>query len=777
MSDLYVLDTAFKKIAIIDAYESLIWTERFNSYGEFELYLIPSIELLETLAINNYLKKSDSDTVMIISTRELMTDIEDGDHLTVRGKSLESLLERRIVWTQTTFQGTAVKDAIQRLISDSITSPSVSERKISNFVYDGPESGIIYENDQVTIQFTGDNLYDAIQTICEIANISFKVILEDGNFRFKLFSGKDRSYAQDILPRVLFNETMENLISTNYYNSVENYMNVTLVAGAGEGTERKTYTIGTTAGIDRRELYTDARDISDQDDDGQAIDPLIYNYLLSVRGNQKLIENQITEAYESSMETKTQYEFNKDYKIGDVVELVNKYGIQAQTVVSEVVESYDNDGYSIVPTFITKDATIQSGIPGGGGSGEIDADAMIMAGNNIYKPFVLTTISPEYQQSGYTFVSTASSGYVEFIIRRRRTWQEMHQNYIYDEEKLLMPKIIYRTRDPIDVSKYSKLHVIYELSNKVWKTVNTEYGSGYPTTEIDYLLENVDDTQTETISLYDAPIRVVTVNPGDMVLYGTSSGRSSGINIGTGWGSSVITPISGGSSVIGGSQYEYGNKIDYQSVNAGGGSTIIGFVSEYSTDVDKYTTGNSFNVTGYEYSTAGSGTKKDPWERVSNQKTVRIYNNTYAWGAKEVLRDYTRVVYENHEYDVVASGTMNGFDGGSYTAKRATAEIGISSTEKQYIKIGVASLAGKYSKTVTLPETYIVRDGQQTQVKDRWATTQAADPHKPVYSGSGKKYAGSGYAKYDLINGKSNNYFPNEMYIETRLRIYGMYLT
>ena len=37
--ELVVLDESFRSVAVIDSYKSLIWADRYNEYGDFELYL------------------------------------------------------------------------------------------------------------------------------------------------------------------------------------------------------------------------------------------------------------------------------------------------------------------------------------------------------------------------------------------------------------------------------------------------------------------------------------------------------------------------------------------------------------------------------------------------------------------------------------------------------------------------------------------------------------------------------------------------------------------
>ena len=52
---IYVLDKTLKRIGLIDNYVSLIWTTRYYTYGDFELYLPVTTEFIELLQIGYYL--------------------------------------------------------------------------------------------------------------------------------------------------------------------------------------------------------------------------------------------------------------------------------------------------------------------------------------------------------------------------------------------------------------------------------------------------------------------------------------------------------------------------------------------------------------------------------------------------------------------------------------------------------------------------------------------------------------------------------------------------
>ena len=132
--DLTVLNTDLNAVSIIDTYESFIWTDRYCEYGDFELYTMMTNTVLGFIKQDYYVMNRDSEHVMIIEKIQITSDAENGNHVTVTGRSLESILNRRIVWGQKTITGN-LQNGIKTLLMDAIISPSDSSRQISNFVF------------------------------------------------------------------------------------------------------------------------------------------------------------------------------------------------------------------------------------------------------------------------------------------------------------------------------------------------------------------------------------------------------------------------------------------------------------------------------------------------------------------------------------------------------------------------------------------------------------------------------------------------------------------
>lgn len=383
--DLIVYDTNFNIVAICDDYESLIWNDRYNEPGDFELYFPMESRLLDIYKPDYYLVSADSEYTMIIEDLKVTTDLEGGDHFIVTGRDLVSILCRRIVWKMTTVSGNFV-NAIDKILKQNVYDPipknSKAKRKIEEFYWDKDSTDAAIK--QLTIdetQFTGDVVYDVIKDLCDQFDVGFSLKRNPvtGKFVFSLYQGVDRSYRQNANKYVVFSPEFDNLISTDYTENKSKYCNVTLVAGEGEGPDRVTLEVGdtTSSGLNRRELFTDARDLSsvieDEDDEEEEeeeevdpenpqggegeedeekhMSPEEYKNLLKNRGLEKLKEVEIEKTFDGQVDATQIYRYGRDFFMGDICELVNQYGKETRVKVVEYIHSESTSGIEEYPTF------------------------------------------------------------------------------------------------------------------------------------------------------------------------------------------------------------------------------------------------------------------------------------------------------------------------------------------------------------------------------------------------------------------------------------------
>lgn len=352
--DLYVLNKEFNPVSIIDAYESVIWTDRYDACGDFEIYA--PIQMIDRSLVREdfYIRQKESDHVMIIEKFLTQSDVEDGTYITISGRSLESILERRIVWGLSVLSGN-FQSELKRLFNENLIAPTDDSRRIPNFIFEDSDDPAITSL-EISTQYTGDNLYDIVRNLCAEANLGFRITLNSLNqFVFKLYSGVDRSYDQTENSYVVFSPKFENLLSSNYVHSKTSLKTVALVAGEGEGADRKFASIGyNISGLDRRELFVDARDITSNVEEGEPpITDEEYTEFLKQRGIEKLVDTITTDSFEGEADDSIMFKYGRDFFNGDVVQIANEFGQEARARVVEVVISDDKNGHTVFPTFKT----------------------------------------------------------------------------------------------------------------------------------------------------------------------------------------------------------------------------------------------------------------------------------------------------------------------------------------------------------------------------------------------------------------------------------------
>lgn len=349
--EILVLNEKFETVYVMDRFESLIWTDRYSRYGDFELYTSADLDIIKNMKQDYYLWSEHSEHMMIIEERKIQSDVESGAHFTVVGRSLESLLDRRIVWPQINLNG-YIEEQIENLLTNNVINPSNPKRKISNFIFEKSNDPFV-SNLTIQAQFTGDTVYDAIKKVCDSVDIGFKIVLNDQNqFVFKLYSGTDRSYDQDANPYVVFSPNFENIINSNYYESKQLLKTIAIVAGEGEGNARKMAVAGdeNSTDLSRRELFVDARDISSSTSSGD-LTTSQYEYLLRQRGLENLSENKTVQSFEGQVETTQMYRYGEHFFMGDITQLENEYGMTSRVRVTEFIHSEDQNGIERYPTF------------------------------------------------------------------------------------------------------------------------------------------------------------------------------------------------------------------------------------------------------------------------------------------------------------------------------------------------------------------------------------------------------------------------------------------
>lgn len=404
----YILNPAYEIIGMIDEADSVLWEKQYNDVGEAEIYLPCTTEYLELLKEDNYLYRYDDDMFCKIEIVEIQTDEEQGDYIIATAKDMCRILAGRIVRWSIVYSGT-VAGFFQKVLNDNVINPAQSYRRIPNFEID--TSNFSEFTERIDVSAFTDDLLNLIMTTCKAYNYGFRVSydISVGKLKFRLYKGVNRA-SEDSDEYVEFSPVFSNILTSSYKTDKSNYKNVVYV-GYKDANEQVQLLSMNNGGVqpegeERREIYVDgtgtSRDIKYEellqmfpslvkvsgtatDENGKTIvvasyyssedapqtpetavatstgegekekiTVTDYTYLMLIRaiGANVLAERKKTKEYSGSVDTVDTYEYKKDYNLGDVVKVINEYGIEAEAQIVSVMESDDIDnGYQVEPKF------------------------------------------------------------------------------------------------------------------------------------------------------------------------------------------------------------------------------------------------------------------------------------------------------------------------------------------------------------------------------------------------------------------------------------------
>lgn len=347
--------------AVCDSFSSLLWDIEYYQCGRFEVYIAANPQNIEIFKTGRIIgRDDDKEHFGIIESVKIETDAENGDYLTVAGRFLMCLLERRIIYPTCSFTSQkSYSDIVHCVVSQNAIHDD--NRKIPGLSI-GSVSGDCWKQ-TTKLQVSYDNLMEWIYTICEkiggTANIRLRKISgEQYEMVLDLSEGTDRSIMQEENPHIIFSDGYTNLLSFTYSSDISEQHNFAYVLGKGEGAERKrtTYFDGDEPSfLERYEVYVDAKDMTDEQQENGETKPISeeeYIELLKERGKEKIILPLTASESQIAVQS-TQFRYNTDYFVGDYVTVEHRrFGLRQDKIqIIGMIESFDQNGRNLTPTF------------------------------------------------------------------------------------------------------------------------------------------------------------------------------------------------------------------------------------------------------------------------------------------------------------------------------------------------------------------------------------------------------------------------------------------
>lgn len=365
--ELYILDPLWRRQYVLDKFISLIWTERYNKYGDFQLLVESTYATRSLLTPDTYLALSGSNYIMRIDSFEDDVPADGSRTLTIKGKSMEAILLDRVAKESTIYLGvrptwdiTDLPAAIARKIFHDICITGILDP--GDIIPGVTEGSLIPSNipepvDPVTVQIKPSTVYDSMGTICDTWELGFRFLRQDTptGLWFDVYSGSDRTSGQSLLTPVIFSPDLNNLQNTKELTSIDTAKNVAYVF-ATSGFE-KVYADGVdpaVEGFERRILVVEV------DDDLTGYTTTQITNILVQKGREALAVARTFQGFDGEIGQNSSYQYGRDYNLGDLVEKRNTDGVVTTMRVTEQIFVSDKEGVRSYPT-LTANEYINTG--------------------------------------------------------------------------------------------------------------------------------------------------------------------------------------------------------------------------------------------------------------------------------------------------------------------------------------------------------------------------------------------------------------------------------
>ena len=264
----------------VTMWRSMSWTRGYNTEGSFLIEVENTAENAQLLSDGRYLREHGTDNAVVLRAGYN----EPGSHTWVAtGYPLTNLLRWRVSNTVVGQQDaeTAVRELFAECFAAGRALPGLS-------LDDAAGLGVTYSQ-----QLSGKSCYEYVETICQALDLGFRVRMTGSNAGKQLLFGL---YQPVRNPNLKYRLEYGNLEKVQLKLSDNDYANVALVLGAGEGNARTKAVVGEIAStcVARREIIVDARDIQPQD--GETTASQSYIDRLAMRGYEKLLKKQRVES-------------------------------------------------------------------------------------------------------------------------------------------------------------------------------------------------------------------------------------------------------------------------------------------------------------------------------------------------------------------------------------------------------------------------------------------------------------------------------------------------
>lgn len=351
----------------LNGIDTITWIERFSEPGEFTLTAKASSGLREKLPLASLISHIDTRDVMIVENHEIETPDEDEEPiLRITGRSLESWLEQRCVGSNVAADGGSLEylpDIVMGFDTPWVQAADLINGHILSgwggpFIH--PEDALlswvaIHDQQHIGSSTPAErvirrgNLLTRVQDLAWIDRFGIQVVRPGIDLTYpastelRIHNGVDRA------AYVIFSHAKGDLRKAKYLWSNKEFKNDAYVVSTYN--ELRVVSTSGEEGYTRRMVMVDASDLDSQFTDlptGTDRDAILA--AMVVRGQDAIRNQSMVQITSTDISASTEYQYRRDYDIGDLVSVQGDYDVASVMRVTEYVEFQDENGESGYPT-------------------------------------------------------------------------------------------------------------------------------------------------------------------------------------------------------------------------------------------------------------------------------------------------------------------------------------------------------------------------------------------------------------------------------------------
>lgn len=370
----YTLDRGFHKTDMIDEFYSIIWTERYYGDNEVEMVVEPTTEMIKKLAPGTFLGLEGSKSIMMLETFDIQPD-----SLKVTGISLLKWLNNRfirvsashedkywyldsrppglILWTivfNMCCQGSQYLNG-----SIPIGVPNPQQFVIPGLGLNAYDSA----GANISVGIPYGPVYDALRDIATTYQVGMEITLDsvsDTSYSlgFRSYRGLDRTSGQTVNSPVRFSPQMDSFTNIKELQSIAAFKSLVYAFAPSFTPQEGQPDLRTAAGVsamtdstyngfDLRALMVFADDITTDMVQGSATNLL---NILNSRAYDARTDHRFVKAVDGEIVPQNQFQYGRDYNLGDVIEVQGNSGVVQSSRVTEYIRAQDSAGERAYPT-------------------------------------------------------------------------------------------------------------------------------------------------------------------------------------------------------------------------------------------------------------------------------------------------------------------------------------------------------------------------------------------------------------------------------------------